>query len=70
MESLSPCAKPECRGKNKTECSSTCPELARYQQYLAMVEDRFSPPGIDYTDYDRFNIDAGKTPVESEKDAF
>ena len=56
MESLSPCAKPECRNKNKAECCSTCLELAKYQQYLAMIEDRFSPPAIDYTDHDRLNV--------------
>lgn len=50
MKPLSPCAKPECIGKNKIKCCETCSELDAYQQHLMAIEDPYSPPGIDYTD--------------------
>ena len=70
MESLSPCAKPECRRKNKLECSESCLQLARYQQYLIQTEDRFSPPGIDYSDHDRIGLNAADALAELEMDNF
>lgn len=46
----SPCAKPECIDKDKTECSKTCPELAAYQDFLLRTEDPYSRVAINYGD--------------------
>lgn len=56
MKSLSPCARPECIKKNKLKCCETCPELMEYQRFLLLTEDRYSPPGIDYSDENRMSI--------------
>jgi hypothetical protein len=56
MVPRSPCSKPECLLKVKTECLQDCEELSRYQHYLMVTEDRISPPGIDYTEEERTSI--------------
>ena len=57
MEPRSPCSRPECLNKNKMLCLQSCPALKRYQEYLALTEDRYAPPAIDYTDDDRAGMD-------------
>jgi len=49
-EYRSPCTKPECINKDKIKCSKDCKELAKFQQYLDLIHDRYSPPAIDPTD--------------------
>ena len=68
MESQSPCAKIECIHKNKIKCCETCLELFEYQEYLATMEDHFSPPGIDYTDEHRMSINPNRKKNEAKEE--
>ena len=50
QEPKSPCAKPECIGKNKLLCADQCQELAAYQEYLLKTHDPSAAQEADPTE--------------------